>query len=336
VTSRALRDDSAFAALITRDAAVVVPETELKWNYVHPTPARFDFTRVDDIVRFADARGMRVRGHTLVWHWAMPPWVQSTATPANADSILGDYVATVVGRYAGQITSWDVVNEAVLPEDGREDGLRNSLWLRLLGPGYIATAFRVAHEADPSAQLIYNDYGLEEDSPWSEARRRAVLRLLRDLRMQRVPVHALGIQGHLSPDRPMSAPVLTAFLDSIQEIGLRVVITELDVRDHLLPSDTTVRDSVIASTLSRFLGPVLQHPATEGVLTWGLSDRYTWLRTRSPRSDGLPPRPLPYDEDLQPKRARRALVDALQRRSAVWRDPASAEPSRSRGHAGPT
>jgi endo-1,4-beta-xylanase len=314
--SGSLRNDSAYRARVLAEASSLTPEWEMKWNALRPTADRFDFDAADAIVAFASAHGMSVHGHTLVWGEALPGWFSATLTPANADSILAAHVGTVVGRYAGRVARWDVVNEAIDPEGGRADGLRDTPWLRLLGPGYVARAFRLAHAADPHAMLVLNDYGLEVDNPWAARRRAALLRLLRSLRADGVPVHAVGMQGHLEGRHlPQFQPrILTAFLDSVAALGLRVVVTEVDVDDRAFPGDVRTRDSLVARTYSAVLGPVLRHPAVVGVATWGVTDRWTWLSAFAPRGDGLPVRPLPFDGELQRKRVWDAIAAAIDAR----------------------
>jgi endo-1,4-beta-xylanase len=309
--------DSTYAARVVAEANSLTPEWEMKWNHLRPSADRFDFTGADAVVSFASSRGLAVYGHTLVWGEALPDWFAGTVTPANADSVLASHVRTVVGRYAGRVARWDVVNEAILPESGREDELRDTPWLRLLGPGYIARAFRLAHAADPRALLVLNDYGLEADTPWAARRRGAMLRLLRSLRAQGVPVHAVGLQAHLEGRHlpQFQSRILTAFLDSVSALGMRAVITELDVDDRVFPTAVGPRDSLVARTYAAVLQPVVRHPAVVGVTTWGVTDRWTWLTDWAPRADGTPVRPLPFDAALQRKPAWGALAAAFDARA---------------------
>ena len=157
----------------------------LKWstpkNPLRPNPDSFDFSAADEMLEFAHTHGMLFRGHTLVWHESLPDWFASNVNYQNAKQILEKHINTVVGRYAGKIHSWDVVNEAIEPRDGRSDGLRKTPWLKLLGTDYIDYAFRLAAAADPQAILVYNDYGLDYDTSEDEAKRNAVLKLFMPL-----------------------------------------------------------------------------------------------------------------------------------------------------------
>ncbi len=304
-----LQSDSNFAALFAQQCAVLVPENELKWETVEPEPGIFNFEAGDALADFAAGNQAKFRGHCLVWHQQIPSWA---GNGADAQKQLTDHISQTVGHYAGRVHSWDVVNEAINPSDGRADRLRDTVWLRSLGPSYIDLAFRTAAEADPDAILVYNETGLEYETGDSQARRAAVLELLGRLRTEEVPVHALGIQAHLvGSENRFRADKLQEFVRAVADLGLQVFITELDVIDKHLPGDIGVRDSMVANAYQRFLDAVLREPAVTTIITWGLSDRYTWLATFMPRSDHEPVRPLPLDSDLQPKSALYAMLESF-------------------------
>lgn len=313
VRARHLAEDPAFAALVTRECAVLVPENELKWEALRPTPDRFDFTAADAVLAFAERHAQAVRGHALVWHSALPAWFAGgVTTRAQAEAALRGHVAAVVGRYAGRIGSWDVVNEAVEPGDGRADGLRVTPWLRLIGPEYLSLAFHLAAEADARAELVYNENWIELDDAGSDRKRGAVLERLARMRADRVPVHALGVQAHLRAERARGGPErLSAFLGEVASLGMKVLVTEMDVADSGLSGDVARRDAEVAAVYHDYLAAVLDQPAVTTVLTWGLSDRYTWLSRQRPRADRLPVRPLPFDAELRPKPARHAIARAF-------------------------
>jgi endo-1,4-beta-xylanase len=162
VNAALFRDDERFRQLLAEQYNIVVPENCLKWNILRPTVDTYDFADADSVVEFAEAHGMKVRGHNFVWHEALPSWFAATINKDNAEKFLVDHIHTVGGRYKGKIHSWDVVNEAIWIPDGRPDGLRSSSpWFQFLGPGYIDLAFRTARGADPSALLTYNDNSIE-------------------------------------------------------------------------------------------------------------------------------------------------------------------------------
>ncbi|WP_414583977.1 endo-1,4-beta-xylanase [Scytonema sp. PCC 10023] len=308
-----LSSDSAFATRFAQECGILVPEGELKWAGVRPAPDKFDFTYSDWLVKFTRTHNMLFRGHTLVWYQGLPKWFKETVNRQNAEKFLVEHITTVTKHYAGQMHSWDVVNEAIEPEHKRADGLRKSPWLEFLGPEHIELAFRVAAQADPKAMLVYNDFGLEYDTPKEEARRTAVLKLLERLKSRGTPIHALGIQAHLRGHEARFNPKkIRKFLADVASLGLKILITELDVIDQKLPGDTAVRDRIVASTYEDYLSVVLDERAVIAVLTWGLSDRYTWHSSYIPRSDKAPVRPLPLDSNLKPKLAWNALARAFE------------------------
>ncbi|MGA9381055.1 MAG: endo-1,4-beta-xylanase, partial [Phormidium sp.] len=189
-----LAKDTGYAKSFAQECAILVPEGNLKWADLRPTPDRFDFTRGDWLLKFTRKHNMLFRGHTLLWHYSNPPWFNEVVNRQNAEKMLVEHIETVVKHYAGKIHSWDVVNEAIRIADGRADGLRKLPWLELLGLDYIDLAFRAAAKADPKALLVYNDNGLEYDNPDSDAKRAAILRLLAGLKSKGTPIDVFGIQ----------------------------------------------------------------------------------------------------------------------------------------------
>jgi endo-1,4-beta-xylanase len=307
-----LSSDTAFANRFAQECGILVPNGELKWSALRPTPNRFDFTYGDWLVKFARTHGMLFRGHTLVWHESLPRWFKEVINRQNAEKFFVEHIATVTKHYAGQIHSWDVVNEAIEPKHKRSDGLRNTPWLKFLGLDYIELAFRVAAQADPKALMVYNETGLEYDTPRDEARRTAVLKLLEGLKSRGTPLHAFGIQSHLlGSETNFNPKKLRKFLADVASLDLKILVTELDVTDKDLPKDPKIRDRIVASAYEDYLSVVLDEKAVIAVLTWGLSDRDTWLSQYAPRRDGAPVRPLPFDSNLQPKLAWNAMARAF-------------------------
>ncbi len=272
---------------------------------------QFDFSVADRVSGFARNHDIKIRGHALVYGNATPEWV-SAVPREQAEKVLVNHVRTLVSRYAGQMQSWDVVNEAIDQHSDQPNSLRQTVWLDLLGPDYIELAFRTAAEADPKAILTYNDFGIEGDSPDQDRKRNAILHMIEHLKKKDVPIGAMGIQSHIGPQ--WNGTKLAGFLDEIQKMGLQIYITELDVRDKDLPANIADRDRAVADTYRRYLDAVLQNSAVEAVLTWGLYDGDSWLQEHQSRSDGLPIRPLPFDEDLRPKPVVKAMIQAFQSR----------------------
>ena len=305
--------DAEFATHYVEECEILVPENDLKWKALRPTPEHFDFTAADWLLNFTQDNSLLLRGHTLTWHLSLPSWFKEIVDCQNAEGFLVNHIETVVSRYTQKIHSWDVVNEAIDPQDGRSDGLRRTPWLEFLGADYIKLAFQVTAEADPNALLIYNDYGLEYDTPKHEAKRSATLKLLERLKAQGTPIHAFGIQSHLNGSETHFNPKkLRQFLADVASLGLKILVTELDVKDKDLPADITIRDRIVAAAYEDYLNVVLDEPAVIAVLTWGLSDRYTWLSEFEPRRDRLPVRPLPLDENMNRKLAWNAIARAFE------------------------
>jgi endo-1,4-beta-xylanase len=290
-----------LARAIVQECAMLV-DGSLKWEFTRPAPYTFNFDIPDWRAQFAKRQGLKLRGHTLLWHVNQPQWFYELVNPKNAERVLVEHVQTLTQRYAGQMHSWDVVNEAIEPNDGRSDGLRRSPWLDLLGEDYIDLAFRVAAETDPQALLVYNDYGMEYGNADHEKRRIAILKFLERSLAKGTPIHALGIQSHLVGDQQdFDGDQLQRFLAEVADLGLKILVTELDVIDQKLPADIGLRDRQVAKVYEEYLTAVLQEPAVIAVLQWGLSDRHSWLADFFPRSDGLPVRPLPLDDRLRRK-----------------------------------
>jgi endo-1,4-beta-xylanase len=307
-----LTSDPAFAAAYQRECAIAVPEGELKWNALRPSPTEFDFHAAEQLLAWTLGHDIRMRGHTLVWHQSIPKWFGRYTTTTNARSVLDTHISTVVGHFRGRIHSWDVINEVIEPHDGRADALRIHPWLELLGAGYLDMAFHAAHEADPDAILTWNENILEEESDYCEAKRVAMLQMLEGMRRRSTPINAIGIQSHLYGDHaPVAGPKFRRFLHEVSDLGVKIIVTELDIRDAGLPADPKIRDRMIADLYYTYLSTVLAHKSVIAVLTWGLSDKYTWLSTYAPRPDGLPVRPLPLDAMLAPTSAWEAIARAL-------------------------
>jgi endo-1,4-beta-xylanase len=304
--------NEAYRRIVVADAGIVVPEYEMKWRFIEKTQGVYDFSAVDRCLAFAQQNGMAFRGHTLVWHESLPDWFSGAVTADNARDAMTRHITNVASRYKGQIHSWDVVNEAIdVTPSGVED-LRNTPWLQMIGPDYIQIAFETAAAADPGAMLVYNDFGLIYASDGGDAKRAATLRMLERLVSRGVPVHAVGLQGHIeAPIRNFDPNILYRFCMDVAALGLKIMITELDVSDQYAPADIAVRDAVVADAYQEILSCVLSVPATAAVVTWGLSDIHTWLSTSRPRSDARPVRPLLYADTMRKKPAWNAVAKAL-------------------------
>lgn len=303
----------------------ITPENQLKWQYVHPSPGKYDFTGADQYVAFGEKHRMVVIGHTLVWHRQTPDWVfqDENNKPVDRDTLLArmkEHIQTVVGRYKGRIKGWDVVNEAV-DADG---SMRKSPWMRIIGEDYVAKAFQFAHEADPGAELYYNDYSLD-DAP----KRAGAVRLIEELKKQNIPIAGIGLQGHNRLDWP-SVAEQDITISTFAKLGLRVNITELDVdvlpvvseeigptlkltdelQAKLNPFRNGLTPSVSAAQAKRYgeiFNVYLKHRnVIDRVTLWGVTDADTWLNNWPVR--GRTNYPLLFDRTGKPKEAFAAVV----------------------------
>lgn len=313
----------AYAALLKRDCGVLVPENEMKWQFTRPAADRFDLSRLDGILGYARANAMPVRGHTLLWHhvrW-FPEWLNKHdfgARPASeAERLLTTHIRTVAAHCGRQVYSYDVVNEAVDPDTG---GLRQTVLSNAMGSAeaVLDLAFTTARAAAPHAELTYNDYMSWEAG--NDKHRAGVLRLLEGFRRRGVPVDTLGVQSHIGlfGDTPSVAGLVEAlspewrrFLDEVTAMGYRLSLTEFDVRDKGLPAAIPARDRALADYAWAYLELTLSYPQVGDLLAWGMSDKYSWLRTFEPRADGAVTRGCPYDMAMRPKPLREAIAAAL-------------------------
>lgn len=309
-----------YTHTVVEQAGILVAENAMKWSSLRPTPTTYNFAQSDRLFQFAAQNGQLVRGHNLCWHEQLPGWFRGYATHDNARQLLVEHIQTVVGRYAGRVHSWDVVNEAVQVADGRPDGLRRSPWLELIGPEYIELAFTAAAKADPQAKLTYNDYDFELDTQEQAAKRSQVLLLLRRLHARGVPIHAVGIQSHLLAFGPRPGTGLVSLVREAAKMGLEAYVTEMDVNTRTLAGGPELQDAAVAEVYKSYLDLLLPEPNVKAVLTWGITDGHSWLNQSrekwAVRPDGARQRPLPFDEQFQPTPsffAMRAALDTARR-----------------------
>ncbi|MEV4620386.1 endo-1,4-beta-xylanase [Asanoa sp. NPDC049573] len=313
--------DPDYAALFNREAALLFTEDDLLWYRLKPTPdADLDFSYADQIIAFAEERHMRVFGAHLVWDEGFGDgWTEDDLwgmSEQRARTVLFGTARAVVRRYRGRVDAWSVANEVTSPEGER--GYRTDVpWWEPLGPSYVEEAFHVAHDADPHALLVINEFGFETVNEYGDEpgpRRRATLQVIDRLLDRGAPVQALGVQAHLLADQfqdRFDARAYTRWLGEVADRGLQILITELDVRDDGLPADIAVRDAGVRDVYRRYLDVALSCRDVRAVMAFGLSDRYTWLEEDYPRDDGAARRPLAYDDDLAPKPAYTAIANQL-------------------------
>ncbi|HWO64073.1 MAG TPA: endo-1,4-beta-xylanase [Umezawaea sp.] len=265
--------DREYREVLAAEFGSVSAENQMKWEYIHPERDRYNFGMADKIVRFAKQNRQVVRGHTLLWHSQNPAWLeQGTFTKAELRAILKDHVKKVVGRYRGSIQQWDVANEIFT--DTGELRATDNIWIRELGPGIIADAFRWAHEADPKAKLFFNDYGVESVNAKSDA----YLALIKQLRAQHVPVDGFSAQAHLSIRYGFPGDLETN-LKRFAALGLKTAITELDVRMDLPESGVPTEAQLAqqADYYDRTLTACLNVEGCDSFTIWGFTDKYSWV-----------------------------------------------------------
>lgn len=321
--------DAAGSALVKQHFNAITPENDMKWERIHPRPdaglAGYNFENSDKYVEFGEKNGMFIIGHCLVWHSQAPRWVFEDAEGKPLDQAallqrMREHIFAVVGRYKGRVNGWDVVNEA-LNEDGT---LRKSPWLNIIGEDYIARAFEYAYEADPKAELYYNDYNLEY-----EAKRNGAVDLVKKLQHQGIKITAIGMQSHDKMDRPTVQQIEDS-LNAFKALGVKVVVTELDV-DVLPPvtrqptADISARaqatpeanpyvaglpdemQKALAKRYADIFAVFLKYKdLIKRVTFWGVTDRYSWLNNFP--AAGRTNYPLLFDREGKPKPAFDAVI----------------------------
>jgi endo-1,4-beta-xylanase len=313
------------AALIKQQFNSITPENVLKWGSVHPQLLRYDFGPADRYVAFGVENNMFIVGHNLIWHNQTPAWVfeNDAGAPVDRDTLLQrmrDHIFTVVGRYKGKIKGWDVVNEA-LEENG---SLRATPWLKIIGEDYMVKAYQFAHEADPKAQLYYNEYSME-----NAPKRAGAMALIKKLQAAGIPLAAVGMQGHYNMKWPTRRE-LGQTIDGLSALGVKVMITELDV--DVLPAASRSQSSEVTMN---FKGDAALNPYATGlpdsmqqalgrryadlfsefvkhrtqitrVTFWGVTDGGSWLNDWPIR--GRTSYPLLFDRKGQPKPAFESVI----------------------------
>jgi endo-1,4-beta-xylanase len=308
-----------FAQAVKDNFNLLTPGNELKWPRLRPTPDSFNFNDADWMVNFGQSNGMLIHGHNLCWNnpAAYPPWFKSVLNKSNASRYLTDHITTVMRRYAGRIESWDVVNEPTVFWSKRSDGLYPGIWLDLLGPTYIDTAFHAAAAADPKTLLVLNVYHVEDGTPDNDTTRKETIALLKQLLSRGVPVQAIGIESHLDAAAPPGGAALTTFIKQVRDMGLQILITELDVNDTHVPGNVQARDQVVAKTYRDYLTQVVPASGTKRVIFWTPSNKFDWLDSaKTPemqRPDGSHHRAGLLDESMSQTPAYQSLLATLQK-----------------------
>jgi endo-1,4-beta-xylanase len=299
--------DARVRTLVAKQFNSLTPENEMKWYEVEPQPGSFSFGAGDKLVAFAAENGMRMRGHTLVWHSQLAPWVKGLSGDALRAAI-DRHVRTVVGHWKGKIAAWDVVNEAIA--DGESGQLRADSPFTPLGPSFIDEAFKIAHEVDPAAQLFYNDYEIEGEGT---AKGDAAYALCKRLKESGVPISGVGFQMHVDPRHWPAADSIKRNMERYAALGLLIEITEMDVPvgeiDGTIDEKLTRQKAIAHDIVAACIGV----DKCQAITFWGLTDSNSWLSTaewahirgRSPHY------PLLFNSAYQAKPIVAGVSDAL-------------------------
>ena len=306
----------------------ITPENLLKWERVHPKPDKYNFEPADSFVAFGERNKMFIVGHCLIWHSQTPKWVfedesGNTVTREVLLQRMKDHIFTVVGRYKGRINGWDVVNEAI-DDDGE---LRKSKWYDIIGEDFIQKAFEYAHEADPSAELYYNDF-----NEWHPVKVKSIVKMVNNLKSKGVKIDGIGMQGHWGSDYP-SKEELETCLKEYSDTGLKIMITELDM--DILPNpfnytgadiskrfelneETNPYKEGLPDSMQTFLAEryaeifrsfIKFKDSISRVTFWGVSDLYSWKNNFPIR--GRTNYPLLFDRNFNPKPAFDAVIKTV-------------------------
>lgn len=329
---RSNADSGKFVDVLTSQFNLVEPENDLKPPAIWTGPREYKFGEIDWLLGEPGKKGwaqehkMKVRGHVLIYArddgYTVSQWLRSSEkdlSKEQASELLHDYIFALAGRYKGKIAMWDVANEAI--DDGPNNNpfnLRNSFWFRKLGPEFLVLAFKWAHEADPKAELYYNDYGIESGG----TKGKHVLDLVKWLKEQKAPIHGVGMQYHIDcrtkvePGGPFYA-----YVEEIRKLKLAYMVTELDVAVPVTslpfgdpnrgtvpkdPADLDAQAQVYTSVVKMALASKNCH----GVNIWGLTDKHSWIPMISRGRTGAA---TLYSKDYEPKPAYNALVELLKK-----------------------
>ena len=319
-----LEVDSLAINIIKKEFNSITPENELKWEQIHPKKDTFYFDIADKYLKLGVKNNLHIVGHTLVWHSQLAPYMHSVKDSSTMAIYVENHINTIVGRYKGEINTWDVVNEA-LNEDGT---LRESLFLKVIGEKYIEQAYRVAEKADPNAELIYNDYNL-----WKPLKRAGVVRLVKQLQKSGTKINGVGMQGHWSLLGPSIEDIENSII-AFSELGVKVSFTELDI--SVLPNPWDLNGAAVEQSYAQYEGDPTMNPypsqlpdsvqiqlanryedifklflkhedKISRVTFWGVTDGSSWLNDWPIK--GRTNYPLLFDREYKPKLAYKSILD---------------------------
>lgn len=295
--------DTRYAGVAGAEFNYVTPEYQMKWDPTERAPGAFDYTLGDQLVTFAEAHNMKVKGHALVWYQSLPSWVSALPDAAAVDAALQNHIQNVVTHWKGKIVAWDVVNEAI--SDSPPNGLRSNVFFDKLGASYVEKAFRYARAADPDVLLFYNDYGGEAGG----GKEIAIYNLVKGLVDAGAPIDGVGFQMHVAAGEVTGA-AFASVMKKYVDLGLKVNISEMDVRISRIGGGMDAQLAAGAATYHDITAACLAQPMCQSITVWGLTDDTSWLnQTSSPFP--RPEYPLLFDASFAPKSSYVAVVEAL-------------------------
>lgn len=294
-------NDDQYKNTLKNEFNLITIENDMKFSNIHPQRNTYDFSTPNLMVEFAEKNKMKVRGHALVWHHDIPDWLlEGSFSKEELSLILKEHIQTVIKHYKGRVYAWDVVNEA-FNEDGT---LRENIWLKTIGPEYIELAFRWAHEADPSSLLFYNDFSNEGKNKKSNA----IFEMAKNFKKRGVPIDGVGFQMHSDIAYPKNYRMIKENFKRYSDIGLQVQITEMDVAIQNSNRSYQLRLQEQADMYSQTLDVCLSSSNCTAFITWGVTDKYSWIIEHSGNEDA----PLLFDEHYDPKLSYTSVLKKLQ------------------------
>lgn len=305
----------AQAELYLHHARIFTTDNAMKFGSLRPAEGPANFEQADQLVAFAAHNKIPLRGHNLIWNDWVPEWV-AKLSPARTAYWMDRHIDEVVGRYAGRLHSWDVVNEPFWPQHENPDGYRSGPWYAAMGKDYVLRALKRARAADPGGRIVINEAGPEWENPFGPAKpyREGLLRLVAEVQQAGVKLDAVGLECHWLPEFKFDAGHFGAYLHALALRGVAIYISEIDVSDGALNGDQAARDAQVGQRYSALISAALKEPKVEAIITWQLDDGASWL-VGEPTLWGpnaRKPRPLPFDDAMQPKAAYYAIAKAFE------------------------
>ena len=296
--------DPAYGELIKHHCGVLTTDFSLKFGALRNKESYVDFSRSDKLIEFANNAHIPLKGHTLIWNEWNPDWLNQSSSKKRR-YWLERHIVEVMGRYEGAISSWDVVNEPFWPDHGYKGGYRSGPWFKAFGKSYIERAFKVAASVDQGAKLFLNEAWVERDDALGQRVRGGLLSLIEELLESGCRLDGVGLQCHLQPGK-FNLATLSRFIEELKRFPIEVHISELDVNDYLLHGSVEQVDAQVAQIYSDFFRVVLPHDNVKSVITWQLSDKYTYMK-----DSRAYPRPLLFDYNFNPKDAYFKALDTI-------------------------